>query len=69
MAKYRIRKSYGMWSSSTVVELLEAPWLKGDRKRADGYASVLHIPTNTMFDIPAEYLVPVRDREVHYGGE
>jgi hypothetical protein len=67
--KYRIRKSFGKWSSSTVVEVLEAPWLTDDRRRTDNMASVHHIPSNEIFEIPALYLVPVRNREVNNGQE
>lgn len=62
MAEYIITKSYGKWSSSTHVEVLEAPWLKGEKKRHDHMALVHHVPTKTTFEIPATILVPKRDR-------
>lgn len=53
---YRIKKSYGKWSSSTVVEGPE------NIRKSDKTVSVYHPSTQESFEIPPNYLIAVRNR-------
>jgi hypothetical protein len=59
VGRYFIRKTFGKWSSNTVVEIYQP---HPDYQVSRDHAVVMHEPTREVFEIPEDLLVKVRRR-------